>query len=62
VNFGNRKVHDVNSALLKQGIQGGKDLSHEFPELGNSALYCVTEVHSQEDIERLATILGGVVE
>jgi glycine dehydrogenase subunit 1 len=62
VNFGNRKVHDVNSALLKQGIQGGKDLSYEFPELGNSALYCVTEVHAKEDIERLATILDGVVE
>ena len=27
-------------------IFGGKDLSAEFPALGQSALYCVTEVHT----------------
>jgi len=44
-----------------QGIFGGKDLSLEFPELGQSALYCVTEVHTQSDIDRLVTSLSEVV-
>ena len=50
-------------ALLKERVFGGKDLSLEFPELGQSALYCVTELVSQEEIDRfitvLTTILGG---
>jgi glycine dehydrogenase subunit 1 len=44
----------VNAALLADGIFGGKDLSREFPELGQSALYCVTEIHKRGDLERLA--------
>jgi glycine dehydrogenase subunit 1 len=51
-------VSDVNKSLLDRGIQGGKDLTREFHELGKTALYCVTEIHSKEDIERLATALG----
>ena len=41
-----RTVAEVNRALREQGIFGGKDLSSDFPELGQSALYCVTEVHA----------------
>jgi glycine dehydrogenase subunit 1 len=51
----------VNRALLARGIVGGKDLSSEFPELGQSALYCVTEVHSRADIDRLVAALAEVV-
>jgi len=36
-------------------------LTREFPELGNSALYCVTEVHTQDDIDRLVAALKEVV-
>lgn len=46
-------VSDINSALRERGIFGGSDLSEEFPWLGAAALFCVTEVHSVEDIERL---------
>jgi len=56
-----KTVHNVNKALLKHGIQGGKDLTKEFPELGKSALYCVTEIHTKEDIEKLAKALKEVV-
>ena len=56
-----KTVREVNKALLKRGIQGGKDISKEFPELGNTALYCVTEVHSIEDIDRLIEALGEIV-
>jgi glycine dehydrogenase subunit 1 len=50
----------VNAALLKRNIFGGLDLSRQFPELGNSALYCVTEVHAVEDLQRLAQNLAEV--
>jgi len=42
-------VEELNKSLLEQGIFGGKDLSKEFPELENCALYCVTEVHTKEE-------------
>jgi glycine dehydrogenase subunit 1 len=29
----------------------------EFPEHGDCALYCVTEVHTREDIDRLVQAL-----
>jgi glycine dehydrogenase subunit 1 len=64
VNFDNTNmtVQEINKALLKHKIFGGKDLSPEFPELGNSALYCVTEIHTKEDIDKLATAVKEVVE
>jgi glycine dehydrogenase subunit 1 len=63
VNFDatNKSVAEVNGALLARGILGGKDLSAEFPVLGQSALYCLTEVHTQADIDRLAEALREVV-
>ncbi|MBI3979794.1 MAG: aminomethyl-transferring glycine dehydrogenase subunit GcvPA [Chloroflexi bacterium] len=54
-------VAAINKALLDRGIFGGKDLTAALPELGNSALYCVTEVHSKRDIDRLAEALGAIV-
>jgi glycine dehydrogenase subunit 1 len=56
-----RKVTDINKALLSKNIYGGKDLSAEFSELGESALYCVTEIHSKEDLDRLTRALSEVV-
>jgi len=63
VNFygAGKTVAEINKALLAQGIFGGKDLTGEFPELGNSALYCVTEVHTQDDIDRLVAAIREVV-
>ena len=59
VNFDSARktVRDINEALLKSGIVGGKDITAEFPELGNTGLYCVTEIHSKTDIDRLAAAL-----
>jgi glycine dehydrogenase subunit 1 len=56
-----RPVAEVNRALRARRIFGGKDLSRELPELGNAALYCVTEVHTKDDIDRLATALEEVI-
>jgi glycine dehydrogenase subunit 1 len=62
VNFASgMTVRDVNRALLKHRIQGGQDISGEFPELDRTALYCVTEVHTKEDIDRLVDALREVL-
>lgn len=56
-----KTVAEINKALLGHKIHGGKDLSKDFPSLGQSALYCVTEIHSKADLDRLAEALQQVV-
>ncbi|MBU7317221.1 aminomethyl-transferring glycine dehydrogenase subunit GcvPA [Paenibacillus oleatilyticus] len=56
-----RMVSDINKRLLEYGIFGGKDLSGEFPDWGQCALYCVTEIHTKEDIDALAAALKAVL-
>ncbi len=57
-----KKVATMHKRLLtKYGVHGGQNVSREFPELGQTALYCVTEVHSKEDIDRLAQGLGDIL-
>jgi glycine dehydrogenase subunit 1 len=58
---GGRTVAEINAALRERKIFGGKDLSADFPELGQSALYCVTELHTARDIETLAAALTEVL-
>ncbi len=63
VDFGatGKTVEKINRRLRKKHrIFGGKDLSGEFPEMGQSALYCVTEVHTQGDIDRLGHAIEEV--
>jgi glycine dehydrogenase subunit 1 len=52
----------VNQALLERDIFGGKDLSAEFPTLGQSALYCVSEIHTQADLDCLTNSLKEVLQ
>ncbi len=54
-------VAQINKALLEHKIFGGLDLSQEFPEYGQSALYCITEVHTKEDLKKLALALDQVI-
>ena len=56
-----KTVDEISQMLLAGEIYGGVDLSKEFPELGESALYCVTEVHTKNDINRLVKALAEVV-
>jgi glycine dehydrogenase subunit 1 len=56
-----KSVAEIDTALRARGIFGGKDLAAELPELGQSALYCVTEVHTAEDLRRLAGAVEGIV-
>lgn len=63
VNFDHsgKTVSEINRELLQHKIFGGKDVSGEFPELGQSALYCVTEIITEEDIERLVFALKKII-
>jgi glycine dehydrogenase subunit 1 len=57
-----KSVAEINAALLAQGIFGGKDLTQEYPQLGNSALFCVTELQSQRAIDRMVSAVREVVQ
>ena len=56
-----KTVADINKALLERKIFGGKDLSTWFPSLGQSALYCVTEVHTKGDLDALVGALKEIL-
>ena len=64
VNFdpAGKDTKTVNTSLLQRNIHGGKDISNEFPALGQTALYCVTETHSKSDIDQLAEALTEILE
>lgn len=57
-----KTVEEINEELLVKGILGGKDLSEEFPELGQCALYCATEIHLKEDIDNLVKAIREIIE
>ena len=63
VNFDDAElsVKEIHKKLLQRQIHGGKDISKEFPELGETALYCVTEIHSKEEIDRLIEVLSEIL-
>ncbi|MDL2253915.1 aminomethyl-transferring glycine dehydrogenase, partial [Ruminococcaceae bacterium OttesenSCG-928-I18] len=56
-----KTVAEINKKLLDNKIFGGKDLSAEFPEFGQSAQFCVTEVHTKDDIDKLVSNLVAAV-
>ena len=56
-----RSVAAINAALLERKIFGGKDLSGWFPALGQSALYCVTEVLTKDDLDALVGALKEIL-
>ncbi|NHI83468.1 MAG: aminomethyl-transferring glycine dehydrogenase subunit GcvPA [Candidatus Thorarchaeota archaeon] len=51
----------VHEGLLKRNLHGGKILTEEFPELGESMLFCVTEKHSKEVIDEMASCVAEIV-
>lgn len=55
-----KTVKEINKKLLDYKILGGKDISGEFPEYGQSAMYSVTEVHTAEDLQTLFTALAEI--
>ena len=63
VNFNDtgKTVAEINKKLLEKGIFGGLDLSGDFPELGQSALYCVTELTGKEEVDKLLAALRAIL-
>lgn len=57
-----KTVEEINEKLLEKGIFGGKNLSKDFPELGQCGLYCVTEIHLKEDIDKLVNSIREIIE
>jgi glycine dehydrogenase subunit 1 len=48
----------VEKHLRANKVLGGLSLEPLFPELKNCALFCVTEVHRKEDLDRLVGLVG----
>jgi glycine dehydrogenase subunit 1 len=51
----------VRDSLLGRGILGGLALEPFYPQLKDCALFCVTEVHSKADIDRLTGQVAEVM-
>ena len=56
-----RKASEVFAGLAKKGVMGGYPLGPHAAKIGEAGAYCVTEVHSSEDIGRLVDALGELV-
>ncbi|MDA4121569.1 MAG: aminomethyl-transferring glycine dehydrogenase subunit GcvPA [Thaumarchaeota archaeon] len=61
VGYKNAKAKDVYDGLARFGIMAGYPLTERFPGIGEAGGYCVTEVHSADDISRLADGLREVL-
>jgi glycine dehydrogenase subunit 1 len=55
-------AEDVHSRLAQRGIMAGYPLTRRFKELGEAGAFCVTEVHSVEDIMQLVGAMRELVE
>ncbi len=61
VNFQYKTLKEVNAALHAQNIEAGIPLNGDF-NLGETALYCVTEIHSKANIDFLVSTLKEALE
>jgi len=61
VNFQYKTLKEVNASLHAKGIEAGIPLNGDF-DLGETALYCVTEAHSKKDIDLLVSTLKEALE
>jgi len=55
-----KDIDKINKGLLKRDINGGFVLKKQYPELRDCMLCGITEVHTDEDIERYITALKEV--
>ncbi len=56
------KIRDVLARIQECGILAGIPLDQSFPELGEAALVCVTETHTQEEIDQLSVAFQQALE
>ena len=56
-----KPVAPILARLTDHGVQGGFDLSLDYPELGNSLLICVTETKTNADLDHYAAALQQIL-
>lgn len=61
VRFDSCTAQDIHAGLLSRGIHGGTILTNEFPELGESMLFSVTELHSKDHIDEMVNAVSDIV-
>ena len=61
VRYDGRTAREVDDALRERGLFGGKPITGEPGVEGEAALYCVTEIHTEEDVARLASALREIL-
>lgn len=52
VRFEDTPAQEIREGLLDRGIHAGTILSDSFPDLGESLLVCVTELHEKQEIDK----------
>jgi glycine dehydrogenase subunit 1 len=57
----NKSAAEVLRLLMDEGILGGFDLSHDYPELGNAVLVCTTEMRNENDINTYAEVMQKIL-
>lgn len=61
VGYERRRASWIFSELARRGVMGGYPLAEHISQIGEAGSFCVTEVHSSDDIGRLVDALGEVV-
>ncbi len=57
-----KNPHIVEEELIKRGVQGGYPINEGcFPNVPNSMLLCTTEMHTEEDMDKLVQALKEVL-
>lgn len=54
-------AREVHEELLKRGLHGGRILTDEFSQFGESMLLCVTEIHTKAVIDELVSAINEIV-
>ncbi len=58
---GPKDACEINKELMEEGILGGYNLHKDYPQYENSVLYAVTEKRTKEEIDRLSSVLEGLI-
>ncbi|UCB58178.1 MAG: aminomethyl-transferring glycine dehydrogenase subunit GcvPA [Thermoplasmatales archaeon] len=53
-------INKIYKMFIDRNIQGGFVLSQQYPELKNCMLFGISEVHSDQEIDELVSVLKGV--
>jgi glycine dehydrogenase subunit 1 len=61
VGYERRKAPWIFSELAKRGLMAGYPLAEHFTQIGDAGSFCVTELHSSDDIGRLVDAVGELI-